>query len=112
MPRPYEPYIPQTTGELWDLIGGMMLDAPTFKDDSGYFPGMSIETEFRALNGGIDAVRKKIGEERHAALIALSDRMRALFEADLEDKTGDSQAGRRLLYEMEDVLRPERHKGK
>jgi hypothetical protein len=106
MPPPYEPYIPQTTGELWDLLGGMMLDAPTFKDETGYFPGRSIETEFVALNGGIDAVRKKVGEERYAALVALSARMRALFEADPEDNTGDTQAGRQLIHEMEAILRP------
>ena len=32
MPRPYQPYIPQTTGELWDQMASMMLSAPTFKD--------------------------------------------------------------------------------
>lgn len=110
MPRPYTPYIPQTTGELWDLIGGLMLDAPTFEDKLGYFPGRSIETEFAALNGGIEAVRKKIGEERYSALVALSDRMRVLFEADPEDKTGEAQAGRRILRDMEDILRPGWHK--
>ncbi len=108
MPGPYKPYIPKTTGELWDLIGGLMLDAPKFVDKSGYFPGRSIDTEFVALNGGIDAVRKKIGEERHAALRALSDRMRMLFEADPEDKTGEAQAGRQMFFEMEEILRPRR----
>lgn len=108
MPLPYKPYIPQTTSELWDLIGGMMLNAPTFKDDSGYFPGRSIETEFTALDGGIEAVRKKLGEDRYAALMDLSNRMRALFEADPEDKTGEAQAGRELIIEMEAILRPGR----
>lgn len=112
MPRPYQPYIPQTTGELWDQIGSMMLGAPTFKDRTGYFPGRNIETEFSALNGGIDAVRKKVGKERYTALVALSQRMRPLFEADPEDKTGDAQAGRQLIHEMEDILRPGWRMGK
>ena len=112
MPRPYQPYIPQTTGELWDQIASMMLGAPTFKDRTGYFPAMNIETEFAALNGGIDAVRKKVGEERYAALVALSKQMRPLFEADPEDKTGEAQAGRRLIHQMEDILRPGWRMGK
>ena len=106
MPSPYTPYIPQTTGELWDLIGGLMICAPKFEDKLGYFPGRSIETEFAALNGGIGAVRKKIGEERYAAMMALSHRMRALFEADPEDETGETQAGQKLLLEMEEILKP------
>ena len=84
----------------------MMLGAPTFKDRTGYFPKMDIDTEFAALNGGIEAVRKKVGEERYAALAALSQRMRQLFEADPEDKIGDAQAGWQLIHEMEDIMRP------
>jgi hypothetical protein len=34
----------------------------------------------------------------------LSDRMRAHFEADPEDKTGDALAGRRIIREMEGIL--------
>ena len=104
--------IPQTTGELWDQIGSVMLGAPTFKDRTGYFPAMSFETEFAALNGGLDAVRKKVGEERYAALIALSQRMRPLFEADPDEQTGEASAGMQLLRDMEDILRPGWRKGK
>ena len=106
MPRPYKPYIPQTIGELWDLIGSMMLVSPTFKDKTGYFPDKSIDTTFVGLNSGIEAVRKKLGEQRYAALMTLSQRMRPLFKADPEDTTGDADAGRQLLHEMEDILRP------
>jgi hypothetical protein len=34
--------------------------------------------------------------------------MRVHFEADPEDKTDDSLAGRQLIHEMEDLLRPSR----
>lgn len=101
----YRPYIPQTLGELMDKVGAMMLGAPTFKDKTGYFPQMNIDTEFFALNEGLLATRKKLGEERYTTLRALSDKMRALFEADPEDKTGDTQAGRKIIHEMEDILR-------
>ena len=100
----YRPYIPQTVGELMDKIRAMMLSAPTFKDKTGYFPGKNLDTEFFALNEGLLAVRKKLGEERYAALKALSDKMRPLFEADPEDKTGETQAGREIIHEMEDIL--------
>ena len=101
----YRPYIPQTLGELMDKVMSMMLGAPTFKDKTGYFPEMNIDTEFFALNEGLLAVRKKLGEERYAAMKELSDKMRALFEADPEDKTGDTQAGREIIHQMEDILR-------
>ena len=101
----YIPYIPQDIGGLMDKLGAMMLTSPTFKDKTGYFPEINIETEFFALNEGLLAVRKKLGEERYAALRALSDKMRVLFEADPEDKTGDARAGRQLIREMRDILK-------
>jgi hypothetical protein len=82
----------------------MMLGAPSFKDKTGYFPGRNADTEFLALNEGLLAVRKKLGEEKYAALSALSDKMRALFKADPDDKTGETQAGREIIHEMEDIL--------
>jgi len=103
--RRYKPHIPQDIGQLMDKVGSMMLGAPTFKDRTGYFPQKNIDTEFFALNEGLLAVRKTLGEERYTTLKALSDKMRALFEADPEDKTGDTQAGREIIHEMEDVLR-------
>ncbi len=101
----YRPYIPQTIGELMDQVMSMMLGSPSFKDKTGYFPQMNIDTEFFALNDGLLAVRKKLGEERYATLKALSDKMRALFEADPEDKTDEAQAGRMIIREMEDILK-------
>ncbi len=80
----------------------VMLSSPTFKDD--YFTERSVETVFSSLNGGLVNIRKKLGEERYQTLSALSDRMRAHFEADPEDKTEDARAGRRIIREMEDVL--------
>lgn len=100
--RPYQPYIPQTTGEIMDHLGMMMLKSPTFKDD--FFIEQTIDTVFFSLNEGLKVVRKKLGEERYAALLSLSDRMRTHFEADPEDKTEDGLAGRALIHEMEDIL--------
>jgi hypothetical protein len=102
---PYSSHIPRTRGELYDLLGSMMLGSPTFEDRTGYFPERNIHTEFFALNEGLKALRKTLGEDRYAKMVELSDRMRAHFEADPEDKTEDSMAGRQLIYEMEDLLR-------
>ena len=104
---PYNPskhYIPQSIGEIMDLLGFMMLKSPTFVDESGYFPGQNIETVFFSLNEGLKVVAKKLGEDRYAALASLSERMRAHFEADPEDKTDGAIKGRELIHEMEDLL--------
>ena len=81
-----------------------MLHSPTFKDETGYFPEENIDTVFFSLNEGLLVVRKELGEQRYATLRAMSDKMRALFEADPDDNTGDARAGRKLVREMEDIL--------
>ena len=100
----YKSYVPKSFGELLDYLAHMLFASPTFKDKTGYLPRENIETTFLSLNEGLLAVRKKLGEERYATLRALSDKMQALFEADPEDKTGDTQAGREVIHEMEDIL--------
>jgi len=101
----YKPHIPQDVGELLDDLAHIMVASPTFKDKTGYFPEQNIDTDFFALNEGLQVVRKKIGEERYATLKALSDKMRALFESDPTDTNGNTHAGRTLIHEMEDILK-------
>lgn len=43
---PYRPYIPQDIGELLDKIASIVLTSPKLKDSTGYFPQMSLDTEF------------------------------------------------------------------
>lgn len=99
-----KPYVPQDAGELLDYLSYMMLSSPTFKDETGYFPRENIDTAFFGLNEGLLVLRKKLGEENYAMLRALSEKMRALFEADPDDKTGETHAGRMLIHEMDDIL--------
>lgn len=106
--RQYEPYIPQHIGELSDLIGSFMLASPKFEDTSGYFPDKNIDTAFYALTEGLKNLRKKLGEDRYYKLIDMTARMRAHFEADPEDETGETMRGRELIYEMQDVLKSRR----
>jgi len=105
MRRPYKPYICQTIGELNEKLGWMMLNAPTFKDRTGYFPERSIDTAFQALKDSLANLRGKLGEERYSKMLEMADQMRALFESDPESKTGGSKAGRLIIREMELMLR-------
>lgn len=98
-------YIPQTIGELNDHLAMMMLTSPLFADRTGLLPGRSIDTVFAELNGSLDRLRKKVGEDNYARLVELSARMRAHFEADPEDKTDDSIKGRDCILDMQEILR-------
>jgi hypothetical protein len=87
MPKPYDPYIPQGKSELRDYLGLLMLSSPTFVDASGYFPERNISTVF------------------YLEAMDISNRMRAHFEADPDDSNGGSDAGRQLVYQLEDLLK-------
>src|ERR1700722_7846520 len=102
---PYKPHVPKGIGEIMDLLGMMMIKSPTFVDKTGYFPGRNVEMIFHALNEGLQLIRSKLGEERYLKLIEMSDRMRAHFEADPENKTDDTLKGRAIIVEMEALLR-------
>jgi len=93
-----------------DMLGLMMLSSPTFVDDSGYFPDRNIETVFDSFNQGFQVVRGKLGDERYFKLQDLSDRMKAHFKADPQNKTDDTVKGRTLIHEMEDLLMQKRRK--
>jgi hypothetical protein len=101
----YKPYIPQNVGEVLDKVRSMMLGSPEFKDDTGYLPGQNIDTTFFSLNEGLRVIREKLGEERYMRLRAVSDQMRALFESDPDDTNGGAKAGRKLIREMEEILK-------
>ncbi len=59
----YEPYIPQTTGEIYDPFAEFIGDSLKFLDKFGDFPDMNIETEFHAHTDGWKNERMKLGEE-------------------------------------------------
>jgi hypothetical protein len=102
--RNYRPYIPKAVGELIDLFGSVVLSAPTFEDTTGYFPGKNIDTEFLAMYEGLKNVKSKIGEDNYQALLAMTGQMRAYFDADPEDKTGDTTKGMQLALDMIEIL--------
>jgi hypothetical protein len=95
-------YIPGTISEIVDYLASMMQNAPTMTDPE--FPFLNIDSTFYALNEGLARVSKKLGEERYAKLLQLSNRMRAHFEADPDDTNGEAHKGCLLINEMEDLL--------
>ena len=103
-------YIPKRIPELVDFVISMLLSAPKFIDKTGYFPYQNLDYVFRQLNEGFSFNRQTLGEERYQQLMKMSDQMRALFEADPEDKTGETFQGCKIIHEMEDILRQARRK--
>jgi hypothetical protein len=102
---PYVPYIPESPSEIMEVLALMMLKSPTFIDKTGYFPERNVDTVFHQLNEGLRLNKAKLGEERYVQLIEMSNRMRAHFEADPENKTDDTLKGRRIIREMEFLLK-------
>jgi hypothetical protein len=102
MYKQFEPYIPKNIDEIIDRLGWMTLKAPTFRDS--FFTDRNVETIFFELNEALRRNKRKFGDENFARLMDLSDRMRAHFEADPEKRNGETQKGRLLIYEMEDLL--------
>lgn len=114
MSRPVLPldklYIPQSVGDVVDQLGSMMLSAPKFKSRLPWNFEEDIDTNFHQLNEGLKVVRRQIGDETYARLVEMSDRMRAHFEADPDDKTEDGIKGRELIDEMTEILRASRRR--
>jgi len=102
--KPKRMYIPSDVGEVLDHLSSMLLGAPTFLDRTGYFPYRNLDYDFQQLTEGLSNIRQTLGEERYNELMRMSDQMRALFEADPEDKTGETLKGCKIIHEMEDIL--------
>ncbi|MBV9841874.1 MAG: hypothetical protein JOY99_10165 [Sphingomonadaceae bacterium] len=85
-----------------------MLHAPDFSDREGRYLDHNIDTVFKGFNESIDNLRRKLGEERCAAMRQMSDRMQALFASDPSGTNGGSKAGRQIIREMELMLRRKR----
>ncbi len=60
----YKHYVPEGISELMDFLAHLRLASPRFEDKTGFLRQMNIDTTFYALNEGLRAVRKKLGEER------------------------------------------------
>jgi hypothetical protein len=103
--KPKKTYVPENIQELLEFVVSMQLSAPRFFDQTGYLPFLNLDYVFRQLHEGLSLNRQTLGEERYQELLRMSDQMRALFEADPEDKTGEALKGCKIIHEMEDILR-------
>lgn len=104
MRTPYKTYVPQDVGELLDLLALMLLSAPTYIDEGGYFPERTLETVFEAFYGGLDTCRGEVGDQRYEQLAAMAAEAREHFLADPRDENGRTAQGQRLILEMEAVV--------
>jgi hypothetical protein len=92
-------------GEVRDYVGSMVLGAPRFIDKTGFYPDQDVNSEFFALIEGFKTIQKRLGEDNYQKVVALAQRAKALFEADPDNKTGDTKKGRECLFEIEDILK-------
>lgn len=99
-------YIPSTLSEIYDLLGSMLLGAPKFERSWG--SPTNIDSEFQVLFASFENVRKKVGEEKYAALIDLAARAKALFASDPESSNGNTDEGRERLYDIEAIIQAAR----
>ena len=86
------------------MLGSMLLASPKFEPDLAYFPYVTIDTEFEALEAGINLLRPQLGEELYSNLIDMSSQAKQLFEADPDDKTGDTKKGQEIILAMLDMV--------
>jgi hypothetical protein len=103
-------YVPQNIQDLLEFVVSMLSQAPKFLDSTGYFPYQNLDYVFKQLSEGLSLNRRTLGEEGYLELMRMSDRMRALFEADPEDKTGETLEGCKIIHQMEDILKQARRK--
>lgn len=108
--KPAKMRVPQNIGQLRDLLSTILLSAPKFLDKTGYHPYRDLDYIFQQLLAGLDHNRATLGEERYVQLKGMSERMRALFEADPETKTGETLQGYKIIHEVEDILDEVRRK--
>ena len=102
--------VPDNISDLIDVLGAMLLRAPKFADKTGYLPFRDLDYSFRELNEGLVFNRKKLGDERCLKLTQMSDQMRALFEADPDNKTGDTTKGCHIIQDMLEIVEQSRRK--
>ncbi|MEH3122594.1 MAG: hypothetical protein PGN16_11530 [Sphingomonas phyllosphaerae] len=87
-----------------DQVVPMMGDAPKLKDDTGYFPKQSIDSEFYALVEGFGMVRDKIGEDRYAKAIDIAARMKAIFLEAEDENDLKTMQGIYLIHELTGLI--------
>jgi hypothetical protein len=101
--------IPSSFGDLLDKLTTILLCSPRFEDPTGGGqPWRNLDVRFYTLNEGLLNLRPKLGEELYHKLAVMSDEIRAYFEADPDETTGETRKGKDLVYEMEEMVKARR----
>lgn len=98
------PHFPKDLDSIYDFLGWMMLYAPEFRSDMFPASEQGVDITFFGLDEGLKRVRSQIGEKTYLQLVAMSQQMRAHFEADPENKNGECKIGRALIEDMSDII--------
>lgn len=92
----------KTPGDVFDLIGYMILSGPEMK--SKHFPMQNIDSTFHELQHGLDNIKNKLGEAGYKRLKDAASEAQALYLA------GDHQGGNLLLQHMSEYMRLRKYK--
>ena len=103
MVRPYRPYIPESLGDLLDYLTVLLLQSPTF-EQVGYFPGKDVPSVFGGFSEGLQRLRPQLGDALYHRLVKDAAQMRAYFEADPNNTTGETRKGKNMVYELEALV--------
>lgn len=98
------PYVPKSLGELLDYLTLFLNGVPGFIDKSGVFEDENVDTCFARFYEGLEFVRKKLGEERYAAVVNLATRAKALYLEDPDDTNGKTDQGVKLIHKIDEIL--------
>lgn len=89
--------LPTRLGELYDLLGYMMLSGPELK--SRFIPEQNVESMFADLDAGLLNLARVLGHEGLEKLKAAAAEAKTLYES------GDHVAGNRLIQHMGEYIR-------
>lgn len=96
-------YIPKGRTELLEYIAFLVLSGPKFVDH--YFPDQTLDSVFDSFAEGVERVQKKLGSERHALIIELSNKAREHYRRDPDKTNGGTDDATDLLLEIEELIK-------
>lgn len=89
-------YVPETKGEVSDLIGAMTLCMP---DMELPHTNLGLDGAYALLEESLGIIRSKIGDEKYHTLIAMARESKQHFGE------GDDRSGIHMLQDMGELLR-------
>jgi hypothetical protein len=96
--------VAETLSELADQADTIASMAPRFDSSHIYYPWENIDTNFEAFNEGLQRLRAQLGEGLFETLVAMAAQMRACFDADPENRTGETRKGKQIGTDIADLV--------